>query len=325
LFLKVSNGTARARPADQETSGTRAEIFIEGFCRMTNGEWESARQAACQAAAEAWRAIAGLYETGSHVTEKPEGPSTEADRLADRLIVEHLKRNFPPDKYGYLTEESEDDNQRLERDRVWVIDPIDGTIDFIKKNGNFTIHVGFVEKTAPGRWDVVASAVYRPVPGDMFSAVKGGGSWVQPYENHQPVGERKRISVSSRATIDQMCAVISSSHRTGQLDRLIRFMGCADYLSIGSIGLKLSLIATGRCDFYVNLARGKCKEWDACAPDLILSEAGGILTDLNGDRFIYNQQNTTVVHGMLASNSPAHQELLKRVAQFEQAEAAAKA
>lgn len=292
---------------------------------MSQKDWERAREAACKAAAEAWRAIAGLYDSGSHVEEKPDGPTTEADTLADRLIMQNLQVNYPADRYGYLTEESEDDDTRLGRKGVWIIDPIDGTIDFIKKNGNFTIHIGYVEKTSEGNWEPVASAVYRPVPGDMFSATKGGGSWVQRYVNHEPSGERSRIHVSPRASVSEMRAVISSSHRTGQLDRLIKFIDCADVLSIGSIGLKLSLIATGECDFYVNLARGKCKEWDACAPDLILSEAGGLLTGLDGEPFTYNRKNPRIENGMIASNGKAHEELKERVAEFEAAEAKAKA
>lgn len=284
---------------------------------MSPSDWEKAREAACDAAAEAWRAIAGLYETGSHVVEKADGPSTEADRLADRLIAERLQRSYPLESCGYLTEESEDANARLTRDRVWVIDPIDGTKDFIKKNGNFTIHIGLVEKTGPNLWEAVAAAVYRPVAGTMYSAAKGGGSSAQKYQNHAPVGAPERLRVSTRAPLSRMRAVISSSHRTGELDRLIEFLQCADVLSIGSIGLKLSLIATGECDFYVNLARGKCKEWDVCAPDLILAEAGGIVTDLDGGHISYNRNNVLLEGGLLASNSLIHDELIGRVAEFE--------
>jgi 3'(2'), 5'-bisphosphate nucleotidase len=284
---------------------------------MSHRDWEAARQAACRSACVAWEAIGRLYETGSHVEEKEDGPSTEADKLADRIISEELKKEFPPDEYGYLTEETDDALDRLERERVWVIDPIDGTKDFIKRNGNFAMHIAMVERSPKGVWEPAAAAVYRPAMGDMYSAVRGVGARLEKYRGNAPGGETRKLEVSSRAKIEEMRAVISNSHRDSHLDRLIGQFGFADVYSVGSIGIKMCLIAGGDYDVYINPARGKCKEWDSCAPHLILSEAGGVFTDLEGNGRTYNQTDVFLRDGLLATNGRLHEEIRERIAEFE--------
>lgn len=287
---------------------------------MSEATWEIARQEACRVARVAWDAIGRLYETGSHVEEKADGPSTEADKLADRIITEELQKVFPPSEYGYLTEETDDDLDRLERERVWVIDPIDGTKDFIKKNGNFAMHIGLVERTDGGEWIPVAAAVYRPALGDMYSAVRGNGAWLEKCEDNLPGDKAVRLHVSSRGEIAQMRAVISNSHRDSYLDRLVSGFGFAEVYSVGSIGIKMCLIAGGDYDVYINPARGKCKEWDACAPHLILSEAGGVFTDFAGEDRTYNCEDVFLPNGLLASNGRQHEAIRRRIEAFEASE-----
>lgn len=285
---------------------------------MTNATWEKAREAACETALQTWSKISSLYDTGSHVEEKPDGPSTQADKLADKIITQSLKEQFPPDRYGYLSEETEDNRDRLEMDRVWVIDPIDGTMDFIKKNGNFAIHIALVEKAADGLWQCVAASVYRPVPGEMYSAVKGGGSSLHLTRNNTLSGEPRGLNVSGRSSVGDMKAVMSASHRSPKLARIMDRFGFADTLSIGSLGIKFCLIARGDYDFYINPERGKCREWDTCAPKLILTEAGGAFTDLDGEAISFNKEDVTHRAGLLASNGKIHDELVRRALEYEQ-------
>lgn len=141
--------------------------------------WETARNDACRAALEAWVAIEPFYQGGYHIREKVDGPCTEADQLADGLIVNRLKTMYPAPDFGYLTEESEDNQERLTSKHVWIIDPIDGTREFIKKSGNFVIQIGLVEKMEDGFWHPVAAAVFWPTHGMMYSAVRGRGAWRQ--------------------------------------------------------------------------------------------------------------------------------------------------
>lgn len=288
---------------------------------MSDEFLEKARAAACRSAVTAWASIGELYEKGSHIEEKVDGPSTEADKLADRIIQEELMREFPASEFGYLTEETEDNTDRLERDRVWIIDPIDGTKDFILKNGNFAMHVGLVERGEDGRWHAVAAAVYRPALGEMYSAIKGQGARLDTYKNNAPTGEVRPLLVSSRSSIEQMNVVVSNSHRDAHLARILAGFNFNEVLHIGSIGIKLSLIAGGGYDVYINAARGKCKEWDICAPDLILSEAGGIATDLLGEQRDYNLQDPILPEGLLASNGTIHEQIKQKILEIE-AEAA---
>jgi 3'(2'), 5'-bisphosphate nucleotidase len=279
--------------------------------------WRKARTAACLAAAEAWSQIEPLYVSGSHVENKKEGPTTEADRLADRLIAQRLQQEFPLSRFAYLTEETDDNLKRLEFERVWVIDPIDGTMDFIKKNGQFTIHVALVERLGDGYWHAVASAVYRPIGGEMYSAVRGEGSHVEEYAAGEPTGRVNKVRVSERSKISEMKAVMSASHRTPELNQLMSRMGFAEILSVGSIGIKLAVIANGQYDCYINLARNRSREWDSCAPHLILEESGGILTGLGGEALTYNNRSVYHADGLIGSNGKIHDEICARVAALE--------
>lgn len=286
--------------------------------------WRIARDAATHAAISAWGVIASYYDGAYLIEEKAEGPTTEADRAADLAIAEKLGHCFPRSEFGYLTEESEDSDERLEHERVWIIDPIDGTRDFINHTDNFAIHIALVERLKDDINDrlyhPVAAVVYLPMLGRLYSAVRGGGAHRQliphppqasDWDNH-----RRPIQVSTRSRIEQMRSVVSNANRTSRLMRLIHSLNLENHWHVGSLGVKLSIIAEGDAELYVNLTQGKCKEWDTAAPHLILSEAGGVLTDLNGAPITYNKPNVYHQNGLLATNGPVHQMLLETVHRF---------
>ncbi|HOE97447.1 MAG TPA: 3'(2'),5'-bisphosphate nucleotidase CysQ [Candidatus Sumerlaeota bacterium] len=289
--------------------------------------WPTYTRAAARVCLEAWAAIQPFYfGQACDVVDKPDGPCTEADRLADRLIVEQLSRKFPRSEYGYLTEESEDDRERLERDRVWIIDPIDGTKDFIARRDNFCIQVGLAERLADGQWHPVAAAVYQPVAGQLWTATRGGGAFVQPvpfdpshWANGRipaPVGEPAPIHVTPIDRLDQARSVVSNANRSSRLMALIHSLELADYWHTGSLGVKVCTIANGDAELYVNLGVGKTKEWDTAAPALILTEAGGRLTDFDGNTWTYNQEDVVHRHGLLATNGAIHELTRARVKAF---------
>jgi 3'(2'), 5'-bisphosphate nucleotidase len=280
--------------------------------------WERARRDACAAALAAWRAIEPLYHGEYAIEHKIDGPATEADHLADRLIGEALKQDYPADAYGYLTEESMDSHDRLDRERVWIVDPIDGTRDFIRRNGNFAIQIGLVERCGDGIYRPVVGVVYRPVSGGMYSAVVGQGTLLQRVRDGElePDGAAVRCRVSNRSELGRMRAVVSNSHRTSQLMRLIEGLGLEDYRHMGSVGVKACTIADGEAEVYVMTGFGKVNEWDVCAPELILREAGGGATDLLGRPFHYNRSDAHLHAGLLASNGAIHETLVERVRRF---------
>lgn len=284
--------------------------------------WEAARESACRVAIEAWEeAIRPLFHADYQVTEKEEGPCTEADRRADRLIVERLRQLYPEPDYGYLTEESEDNLDRLACRRVWIIDPIDGTKEFMKKSENFAVHVGLVERLDDGQWHPVASAVFQPIPRKLYSAVRGQGAFcrIVPEGGLEANGTAdfgRRLGVSERGRISEMRSVVSNAHDKSRTMRLIKSLELEEYWRVGSLGVKLCTIAEGEAELYINIGLGKAKEWDTCAPHLVLSEAGGCITDLSGQPITYNRERVYHDQGLLASNALIHADLLGVVNHF---------
>jgi 3'-phosphoadenosine 5'-phosphosulfate (PAPS) 3'-phosphatase len=216
-----------------------------------NPLWITACNAACLAAHEAWRkAIQPYYRGQYEIFEKAgDGPATDADRQADRLIVETLSRQFPEPEYGYLTEESEDRFERLGCKRVWIIDPIDGTKEFIAGTGNFVVQIGLVEQMEDGLWQPVVGVAYRPVMGKMYWGIKGQGAWRRDWPGEGTNGRApqpaldlatgtplaaERIFVTQRDRISSMRSVLSNTHSTSRLVKLIQSLNLESYWHIGS-------------------------------------------------------------------------------------------
>jgi 3'(2'), 5'-bisphosphate nucleotidase len=225
----------------------------------------------------------------------PTEPVTEADRAVNAYLVKQFGQFFPDD--GMLAEESKDDFRRLEHRRVWIVDPLDGTAEFIAHNGEFVIMIGLAVDGEP-----VVGVVYQPIDDVMYAAVRGQGAFVEEF------GERRSLHVTQETQINALRLVVSRSHRPPMVDTIIRRMGLQRERSIGSVGLKIGLIARGQAEFYVHPNPGT-KEWDTCAPDIIVREAGGIMTDCWNRPIRYNRQNVKNIFGVLASNGAVHAEV----------------
>ncbi|PKO22474.1 MAG: 3'(2'),5'-bisphosphate nucleotidase CysQ [Chloroflexi bacterium HGW-Chloroflexi-1] len=228
-------------------------------------------------------------------------PVTEADRAANAYLVKQLTQAFPDD--GVLAEESKDDLSRLEKRRVWIVDPLDGTAEFISHNGEFCIMVGLATDGEP-----VVGVVYQPIDDVLYAAARGAGAFVEEY------GERRPLRVSKETDLARFRLVVSRSHRAPLVDAIIARMGVQRERSIGSVGLKIGLIARGQADFYVHPNPGT-KEWDTCAPEVIVREAGGIMTDCWNRPLRYNQRDVSRRFGVLTSNETHHQALSELVAE----------
>jgi 3'(2'),5'-bisphosphate nucleotidase len=233
-------------------------------------------------------------------------PVTAADRAADNLIAAGLRAAFPDD--GLLTEESRDDPSRLERARVWIVDPLDGTTEFIGETGDFVVQIGLAEGGAP-----VLGVIYHPVSGWLYYAVKGHGAWA----THD--GRTRPLRVRSEPDPVHVCLVASRSHYSEEVEAARRVLGIAQVRRAGSVGLKVALLAKGECDLY--LATQVSKEWDICAPHILLQEAGGTLTNLCGDRLTYNKAQVLECKGLIGSGGPDHTRIVEMLAPlFEQME-----
>jgi 3'(2'), 5'-bisphosphate nucleotidase len=226
-------------------------------------------------------------------------PVTAADRAVNAFLVEQLSATFPD--IGILAEESKDDLSRLEKEAIWCIDPLDGTKEFIARNGEFSIMVGLaIDELA------VLGVVYQPVKDFMYSGIRMEGAWLTT-----PQG-RTELHVSEIADPARMRLVVSRSHRNPIVDNIKQALGIAEERISGSVGLKCGLIARGEADLYLHPAPG-LKEWDTCAPEAILFGAGGRVTDCWGRPFLYNQPDVHRHHGLVASNDEAHAEIIARL------------
>ncbi len=256
-------------------------------------------------AREAGAAILDVYDGPFEIEEKAGGgdlePVTQADRVANEIIVQRLSREFPED--GILAEESIDTERRLGKSRVWMVDPLDGTTGFIDGNGDFAVQIGLIEGG-----ECVLGVVYQPLTGVLYRAVRGGGAWVA-----RPEVEPERAHVSDHTDLATMRLAASRSHRSPRMDRVVQSFGVKQEVRRGSVGIKVGLIVEQQCDLYVHLSP-RTKQWVTCAPEIILQEAGGKLTDLFGKPLRYNSPEVQNRNGIVASNGVAHAEIIAALA-----------
>lgn len=264
--------------------------------------FEHELRVALELAREAGAAILEHYEGPLKIEQKAGAddrePVTQADRLANEIIVARLGREFPED--GILAEESVDTIRRLDRSRVWMVDPLDGTTGFIDGNGDFAVQIGLAENG-----ESILGVVYQPLSGVLYRAVRGGGTWVE-----RPEVEPEKVQVSEHNEISQMRLAASRSHRSPRMDQVVKAFGIREEIRRGSVGIKIGLIVERQCDLYVHLSP-RTKQWDTCAPEVILREAGGQITDLFGQSLRYNLPDIQNRNGIVASNGVVHERLVE--------------
>ncbi len=234
-------------------------------------------------------------------------PVTIADKTASRIIVEGLSAAFPTD--AILSEEEADNMAtRIEASKVWIIDPIDGTWGFIKKDGDFGVQIGLSENG-----EAVLGVVFLPVHDQLFYAVKDAGTFlIESSSSSGGGGEPKRLTVSGETDFTAMNLASSRNHRSEKMHRIIEDFGFRQEIQRGSVGLKIGLIAQRIADIYIHLSP-RTKFWDSCAPQIILEEAGGRMTDLFGARLRYDLTDVQNHNGILASNGAAHDAAVRQL------------
>jgi 3'(2'), 5'-bisphosphate nucleotidase len=251
-----------------------------------------------KAAIAAGTVIRAYYDRGGVDVELKQdtSPVTVADRDANAAILDILRSAFPTD--AVLSEESTDDLVRLERSRVWIVDPLDGTRDFIARTGEFAVHVGFaVEGVA------VVGAVYRPVSGELYSARAGHGATCKVE------GAAHALRVSPEASPDGLRIGVSRLNSSALLSDCLAAGGLTARAVAMGASVKHMAVAGGRLDAVIGMSPSE-HDWDTCAPEVIVREAGGVVTDGDGTPFRYNQRDTSHPRGSLVSNGACHAELL---------------
>jgi myo-inositol-1(or 4)-monophosphatase len=238
-------------------------------------------------------AIMQYYKSAFEVTDKrPDNPVTDADYAADSLLKEKLLARLP--EAGWLSEETVDNPERLNNKLVWVVDPLDGTKEFIMGVPEFAISVGLVEDGQP-----ILGIVYNPPVDEMFYALKGGGVFF----NGSPV------TVSDRAQLEG--SVVDASRSERKRGEFEPFEEMFQIRTMGGTAYKLARVATGLCD--VAWSRGPKNEWDICGGVLLVREAGGRCVNLDDEEFSFNRPRT-LVNGFIADNGHLHEQVIAALA-----------
>ena len=248
--------------------------------RVTNFSYQDELATAERAAREAGAIIMGLFKGQYEVQEKSKNnPVTSADLAANRKICEIIRGRFPRD--GWLSEEDKDSSERLRASRVWVVDPIDGTKEFIEGVPQFAVSIGLVVEGRPK-----VAVVYNPAQDQFYQAAAGRGA----YLNDQP------IHVTSRDQIDGALLLVSRSEPRKKFQVFVE--RCA-IEPVGSIAYRLAQVAGGKGDG--TLTFRSIREWDICAGVLMVEEAGGSAVDGTGKVLMFNQPEARH-RGVVAAN-----------------------
>ena len=243
--------------------------------------------AVIKAVEQAGRAILDVRQRGFSVTQKGRhGPVTDADRAADGILKAALLDIEP---CAWLSEETTDDRRRLDANRVWVVDPLDGTKEFVEGIPEYAVAVGLVERGRP-----ILGVIHNPNTRDTFSAEAEAGAFLN--------GEPIRIVEGS--------ALLASRSEIRRAE-FSAFEDDWDVRPVGSIAYKLGLVAAGAGG--ATLSRGPKWEWDVCAGSVIVAEAGGIAVDIFGESFTFNR-SFPKVRGVLAGAPKTVNRLLRRLA-----------
>ncbi len=211
---------------------------------------------------------------------------TQADLTVNTILKSRLIGRFPND--GWLSEETADDFKRLQHARVWIVDPIDGTREFIKDIPEYAISVALVEQGVP-----VVAGVFNPATNELFYAIKNQGSWQ---------GEKKLHCLSSSSNETLVLLASRSEFDRGEWDRF----QSQQVRPMGSIAYKLALVAAGRA--HATFSLGPKNEWDVAAGVLLVMEAGGIVSDQCRKQMIFNQKKTKV-NGIVATAADVNEKV----------------
>jgi len=236
-------------------------------------------------AKQAGDAIMGIYGEDDFAVEMKDdnSPLTAADKASHNVIIAGLQKNWP--KIPILSEEGADIPYEVRKNwkRFWLVDPLDGTKEFIKRNGEFTINVALIEGPTP-----IIGVVYVPAQNKLYLGIVGEGAWV-----YQGDEQSKLIQVRKPNPQKGLTVVMSRSHPSLELEEYLRNINVAKALPIGS-SLKLCVVAEGIADLYPRL--GPTLEWDTAAGHAVVMSAGGSVETPEGEALEYNKKNLLNPH-----------------------------
>jgi 3'(2'), 5'-bisphosphate nucleotidase len=264
--------------------------------------YEQELRVALEAAHRAGQAILARYAVFTAVPDARADITTDADREAQEIILTQLRKRFPDDALCAEEQTASLADVARSGDRLWVVDPIDGTRGFAQKNGEFSVMIGFVDEGL-----IAVGIVLEPAAGRLTYAVRGGGCWRQDGTESVP----SPCNVSE--VIDLRASTLTQSRsRPGQTSRAVQGLHPANVVETYSAGIKLARVARGEADLYVNTYTA-FHDWDICAGHLLVEEASGLVTGLAGQTLHYGQPGAWQRYGLLATNCHLHESALAQL------------
>ena len=255
---------------------------------------------AVYAVKEAGNTVMKIYKQDFVTTLKKDNePLSEADLKSNNII----KKIIASTGYPILSEESLDDKKRLDHDKIWIIDPLDGTSDFVSKSGEFTIMIALVDKHEP-----ILGVIYWPPNDILYVAQKGGGA-------HKFVtGVWEKLTISKRSEPHNSRALGSRHHLSSQEINFLKLLNVEKFSERGS-SLKVIDVCSGTAELYFTMTN-KIKQWDTCASNCLIIEAGGKMTDMLGNKLENNTEYIYHKNGILVTYSINHDIIIDRYTEF---------
>tara|TARA_B100000579_G_scaffold401779_1_gene384496 strand:- start:121 stop:1035 length:915 start_codon:yes stop_codon:yes gene_type:complete len=245
------------------------------------------------------------------VEEGGDGPVTAADMAVNELLVSGLKNNLACEEWDILSEETSKEKtfqgSHYKKDWRWILDPLDGTKDFLQGSDNYAVHIALVFKKKPK-----IGLVLIPEKNELWFGIVGSDAWC---ENRD--GSKKYVSFSERLDISELVLVSSKNHQQSKLQHLLSALCFAETKRIGSVGCKVASILRGESDVYISLSgETSPKDWDMAAPHALIEAAGGKFTHADGTNLIYQTHKSSQSGCLIASHGKSHQQICQKAMEF---------
>ena len=236
-----------------------------------------------------------------------EGPVSAADLAVNQWLLEGLSGAFPDAGWTLLSEETAKEQltegEPLPAEWLWILDPLDGTKDFLQGTGEYAVHLALVRGNRP-----VLGVVLLPEADELWIGLVGDGAWCEDRE-----GTRSPVRFSQREELSDLLLVASRSHRDDRLEKLIGELQLGGSKAVGSVGCKVATILRGETDLYISLSGCSApKDWDMAAPEAVLLAAGGRFTHADLGDLTYNTGDVRQAGCLIASHGKAHVALGER-------------
>ena len=233
-----------------------------------------------------------------------DSPVSAADLAVNSHLLGLLEQGFPSAGWSVLSEESAGPSAvAAAGEWVWILDPLDGTKDFLKGTGEYAVHLALLHRGEP-----LLGAVLIPEREELWFGIVPGACWCE--DRH---GRCRKPQLSGRTTCGELVLVASRSHRDPRLEPLLQAMGLAGSRAVGSVGCKVATILRGEADVYVSLSgRTAPKDWDMAAPEAVLRAAGGAFRHADGRPLTYGRPGFAQAGCIVASHGPCQTQLEER-------------